>query len=77
MHPNPTNLPGGLMYWFWVFAMAGCPALLIPGMLGFCGEDAERAAKDMTAGLAVLLIIVVVVGIFYFALTRLWGLIAQ
>lgn len=77
MHTDPTNLPGGLMYWFWFFVMAGCPALLFPGMLGLFGEEAEKAADDVIASFGVALLVVVMVGIFYFALTRLWGFMAR
>ena len=65
------------MYWFWVVLMASNPAFLVMGALGVFGDEAEKVANDMSEGVAVFLVIVVGVGILYFALTSLWGFIAR
>ena len=65
------------MYWFWVVLMASNPAYPDTRALGVFGDEAEKVANDMSEGVAVFLVIVVGVGILYFALTSLWGFIAR
>ena len=41
------------MYWFWLFLMASQPYLLLLGLFGVFGKEAEEAANDICAGMAI------------------------
>ncbi|MCA9817064.1 MAG: hypothetical protein KC652_18265 [Cyanobacteria bacterium HKST-UBA01] len=57
------------MYWFWLFLMASQPYLLLLGLFGVFGKEAEEAANDICAGMAVLLVVALIVAAIWFALS--------
>lgn len=63
------------MYWFWLFLMASQPYLLLLGLFGVFGKEAEEAANDICVGMAILLVVALIVAAIWFVLSST-GLIA-
>jgi hypothetical protein len=49
------------MYFFWLCLMGSQPYLILLGMTGFLGKDAESAANDISAGCGCLFLLAIVV----------------
>ncbi|MBZ0188277.1 MAG: hypothetical protein K8F91_18650 [Candidatus Obscuribacterales bacterium] len=63
------------MYWFWFIVMASQPYLMLFGLMGVLGKDAERAANDLAVCIGIAVVIIMIIALIYFAL-RLLGLTA-
>lgn len=63
------------MYWFWYFLMASQPYLLLLGLSGILGKEAEDAANDLAMVMGVVFIIIFIVTLVWIFLRSL-GLIA-
>ena len=69
----------GAEMFFWFMMYAACPALLLPGMLGVFGEEAEDAANEYAKGMAIFVVIAIVVAIIVggvYLLLKALGLVA-
>lgn len=48
------------MKFFWYLLFGAQPWILLLAMMGFFGKEAEEAANEMAAGLAVVLLVILV-----------------
>jgi hypothetical protein len=50
------------MYWFWYFLFAAQPALLLLGISGALGEEAQKAAYDLSQVMGAALAGIILLG---------------
>lgn len=53
------------MYFFWLMLMTAQPWLMLVGVFGLLGKDAERAAKDLATFAGILAILLIIALIIY------------